>query len=135
MFLIRFDACNRELLNIASIGFVLYYESTILWKHKAILHNSKNSNYAEYKALISALKFALDFNIQYLYIEGDAKIVIDQIKQICNTKSESVKPLLKEVNELKSKFHFIEFEHIYRKNNIYADSLANSALNSYFNNS
>ena len=128
MFLIQFDACNRELLNKASIGFVLYYDSTVIWKHYSLLDNSSNSNYAEYKALISALKFALSLNIKYLHVEGDAKIVIDQIKDKCNAKSISIQPLLKEVKTLKSKFNYIEFEHIYRRNNILADSLANQAL-------
>ena len=131
MFLLQFDACNRDLLNIASIGYVLYYDSTVIWTHHSILNESYNSNYAEYKALISALKFAVSLNIKYLQVEGDAKIVIDQIKDLCHTKSPIVQPLLKEVNELKSKFNYIEFEHIYRKNNIYADSLANQALYEY----
>tara|TARA_B100001093_G_scaffold519617_1_gene609481 strand:+ start:3619 stop:4023 length:405 start_codon:yes stop_codon:yes gene_type:complete len=131
MFLIQFDACNRETLNIASIGYVLYYDSTVLWKHYSILENSYNSNYAEYQALISALKFALSLNIKYLQVEGDAKIVIDQIKELCHTKSPTVQPLLKEVNQLKSEFNEIDFEHIYRQKNIYADSLANQALYEY----
>tara|TARA_B100001093_G_scaffold446717_1_gene451208 strand:+ start:1782 stop:2195 length:414 start_codon:yes stop_codon:yes gene_type:complete len=131
MFLIQFDACNRELQNIASIGYVLYYDSTVIWKHCSILKESYNSNYAEYKALIYALKFALSLNIKYLQVEGDAKIVIDQIKDLCNTKSPSVQPLLEEVKQLKSKFNEIEFEHIYRDKNILADSLANQALYDY----
>tara|TARA_Y100000389_G_C17333316_1_gene449296 strand:- start:408 stop:809 length:402 start_codon:yes stop_codon:yes gene_type:complete len=128
MFLIQFDACNRDFKNQASIGYVLYYDSTILWKHYSLLDKACNSNYAEYKALISALKFALSLNIKYLYVEGDAKIVIEQIKDKCRTKSIIIQPLLKEVKNLKSKFNFIEFEHIYRKKNILADSLANQAL-------
>lgn len=131
MFLIQFDACNREIQNIASIGYVLYYDSTVVWKHYSILEGSHNSNYAEYKALIGALKFALSLNIKYLQVEGDAKIVIDQIKNLCHTKCPSVQPLLEEVNKLKSKFNEIDFEHIYREKNILADSLANQALYDY----
>ncbi len=128
MFLLQFDACNRDVLGIASIGFVLYYNSTVVAKHYAMLNEAYDSNYAEYKALISALKYASNLEIKYLYVEGDAKIVIDQINNICNINYERVKPLHKEVNNLKSKFDFINFEHIYRKYNIYADSLANQAI-------
>lgn len=131
MFLLQFDACNREVLGLASIGFVLYYDSTVVAKHYSMLNEAYDSNYAEYKALIYALKYASKLQIKDLYVEGDAKIVIDQINNNCNIKYERVKPLHKEVNKLKLDFDFINFEHIYRKYNNYADSLANQALIEY----
>ena len=134
MFLLQFDACNRDCLNIGSIGYVIYYDSNILLKKYKILNNALNSNYAEYKALIEGLKSAIKLNIKDLYVEGDAKIVIEQINNNCNVKSESVKPLYKEVLHLLKHFDTINLNHIYRKQNIYADSLANQALIDYFNN-
>ena len=97
-----------------------------------MLQEAYDSNYAEYKALISALKYASKLEIKDLYVEGDAKIVIDQINNNCNINYERIKPLHKEVNNLKSNFDFINFEHIYRKYNTYADSLANQALIEHF---
>ena len=133
MFLLQFDACNRELLNIGSIGFVIYYDNIVLIKHYEILNKSYDSNYAEYRALINALKYAKKLNIKNLYVEGDAKIVIDQINNECNIKCDRVKPLFNKVNQLKKQFDFINFEHIYRRYNNYADSLANHALIEHFN--
>jgi probable phosphoglycerate mutase len=132
MFLLQFDACNRDYLNIGSIGYVIYYHNNVLIKKYKILNNALNSNYAEYKALIEGLKNAIKLNIKDLYVEGDAKIVIEQINNNCNVKSESVKPLYKEVLTLLKYFDTINFNHIYRKQNIYADSLANQALIDYF---
>jgi ribonuclease HI len=131
MFLLQFDACNRELLNIGSIGFVLFNDDIVLYEHCELLNDSKNSNYAEYSALIKALEFCIKFNIREIYIEGDAKIVIDQINNICNVKSDMIKPLYAKVNNLKNHFEFINFQHIYRKYNAFADSLANQALLNY----
>jgi len=131
MFLIQFDACNRDLLGIGSIGFVLYYDSIVLCKHYSLLPTSSDSNCAEYKALISALEFAIKWNITELYVEGDAQIIINQINQLCNINCSRLKPLFNKVTNLKRKFDFINFEHIYRKHNIFADSLANHALNNY----
>jgi ribonuclease HI len=132
MFLIQFDACNRETIGIASIGFVLYYDSVTMYKHSSLIYDHvPDSNYAEYKALIEALKFALKFDIKDLQIEGDAKIVLLQINDKCNVKSDSIKPLLYEAKELVKNFKNINFEHIYRKRNIVADSLANKALYNY----
>ena len=133
MFLLQFDACNRDNLKLGSIGYVLYYDSTILIKKHKILKLALNSNYAEYKALIEGLKNAIELNIKDLYVEGDAKIVIEQINNNCNIKSNSVKPLYNEVVLLKKHFDNIHFNHIYRKHNLIADSLANQALIEYFN--
>ena len=133
MFLLQFDACNRDILGIGSIGFVLYYDNIVLLKDYKLLKQPYNSNYAEYCALIYALDYVSKLNIKDLYVEGDAKTVIDQIKDICNIKSDIVKPLHKKVKKLIKKFDFINFENIYRKYNIYADSLANQALLDYYN--
>ena len=61
--------------------------------------------------------------------------LIEQINNKCNVKSNSVKPLYHEVLNLLKYFDNIDFNHIYRKHNLYADSLANHALIEYFNNS
>ena len=42
-----------------------------------------------------------------------------------------IKPLYVKVNNLKKYFEFINFQHIYRKYNAFADSLANQALLNY----
>ena len=134
MFSIQFDACNREYTGLSSIGYALFYDSILLWTHYSMIQPAVNSSYAEYEALVNALKFAISLNIQYLNVQGDAKIVIDQINNICSAKSDTIKPLLCEVNNLKKKFKVIEFEHIYRKDNILADSLANQAIINYLYN-
>ena len=132
MFLLQFDACNREVLGIGSIGFVLYYDNIVLLKDCKLLKESYNSNYAEYCALIYSLNYALKLNIKNLYVEGDAKIVLDQLKDECNINSEIVKPLYYKAKKLIKKFDFINLEFIQRKHNKFADSLANQALIDYF---
>ena len=132
MFLLQFDACYRDNLNIGSIGYVIYYDSVILIKKYKILNNTLNSNFSEYKALIEGLKNAIGYNIKDLTVEGDAKIVIEQINNKCNINSNIIKPLYDEVLILKKYFDNINFNHIYRKQNLYADSLANQALIEHF---
>ena len=133
MFLLQFDACNRDNLGIGSVGFVLYYDNIVLLTKYKLLNEAHNSNYAEYCALIYALKHLIELNIKDIFIEGDAKIVLEQIKGNCKINSNIIKPLYNEVKKLIEKFDFINFEHIYRKYNNYADSLANQALLDYFN--
>ena len=131
MFLLQFDACNRDNLGIGSVGFVLYYDNIVLLTKYKLLNEAHNSNYAEYCALIYALKHLIELNIKDIFIEGDAKIVLEQIKGNCKINSNIIKPLYNEVKKLIEKFDFINFEHIYRKYNNYADSLANQALIEY----
>ena len=132
MFLLQFDACNRDNLGIGSVGFVLYYDNIVLLTKYKLLNEAHNSNYAEYCALIYALKCLIELNIKDIFIEGDAKIVLEQIKGNCNINSNIIKPLYNEVKKLIEKFDFINFEHIYRKYNNYADSLANQALIDFY---
>ena len=133
MFLIQFDACDRKLLNLSSIGYVLYYDNVVLCKHYSLINDKvPDNNYAEYTALIKALEFALSYKIKDIFIEGDAKTVIEQLNNNCNVNCDHIRPLYNKVIKLKQKFDYINFEHIYRKKNTMADSLANQALYNYF---
>jgi hypothetical protein len=55
-------------------------------------------------------------------------LVINQVNGIYKVKSDFLLPLHKEVLALKSKFDFIEFNHVYRDYNKRADALSNLAL-------
>lgn len=132
MFLLQFDACTREYIGLSSIGFVIYFNDVVIYEESFIINEKIDSTSAEYLALIYGLKKASILNIKQLYIEGDAKIVIDQINKICKVHFEKIRFFLNNIENLKKNFNFITFNHIYRKYNIYADSLANYALIQYF---
>ena len=132
MFLLQFDACTREHIGISSIGYVIYFNDIVIYEDSFIIDEIIDSTSAEYLALIYALKKASILNIKDMYVEGDAKIVIDQINKICKVHFDKIRFFLNNIENLKKKFNFISFNHIYRKYNIYADSLANYALIQHF---
>ena len=132
MFLLQFDACNREHLGLSSIGYVIYFNDVVIYEHSFIINEIIDSTSAEYLALIYGLKTASILNIKNLYVQGDAKIVIDQIHKLRNVNFDKIRFFLNNIENLKKNFNFITFNHIYRKYNIFADSLANYALIIHF---
>ena len=59
---------------------------------------------------------------------GDSLLVINQVNGIFKVNSELLRELHTEVIELKGKFKYIEFNHVYREYNKRADELSNLAL-------
>ena len=97
------------------------------------MESSKTINHIE-DSFNRAKEEKSKLNDEVLDIKGlTSKKVKHFLNNICNIKCEHVKPLHKEVNKLKNKFKTISFEHIYRKKNIFADSLANQALQEFKN--
>lgn len=133
MYLLQFDGGSRGNPGICAIGYVLYDDSMVLVKNNMIISENDTNNYAEYNGLIKGLEHAISLDIKELYVQGDSKIVINQVQDIYRVNCDKLKPLYKQVINLKKKFNFINFEHIYRRDNIYADSLVNQAYNNYFN--
>jgi ribonuclease HI/probable phosphoglycerate mutase len=96
------------------------------------LRNGTN-NEAEYYALIEGLKMALKNNLQCIHVEGDSKLIINQMTGTYKVKAENLLPLYTEAMELSKRFRIIKFNHIKRELNKQADKLANSALDVYMN--
>jgi ribonuclease HI len=96
-----------------------------------IVSKNNTNNFAEYNGLIKGLEYAISLEIKELLVQGDSKIVINQVQDIYRTNCEDLKPLYNNVLNLKKKFNIIDFEHIYRRDNIFADSLVNDAYNTY----
>jgi hypothetical protein len=63
-----------------------------------------------------------------LSVLGDSLLVINQVNGLYKVKSDFLLPLHKEVLSLRSKFDYIEFNHVYRYNNKRADELSNMAF-------
>ena len=72
----------NENIGISSIGYVIYFNDVVIYEESFIINEKIDNTSAEYLALIYGLKTASILNIKELYIEGDAKIVIDQINKI-----------------------------------------------------
>ena len=126
-FKLNFDGASKGNPGLSGAGMVIYKNEEEIWSsHKFI--GCKTNNQAEYSALIFGLEGALKLGIKSLLVFGDSLLVINQVNGLYKVKSDFLLPLHKEVLSLKSKFDFIEFNHVYRDNNKRADQLSNMAF-------
>ncbi|XP_070003616.1 uncharacterized protein [Nicotiana sylvestris] len=80
------------------------------------------NNMAEYEACILRLKLAIDMNVQELLVIGNSYLLVHQVLGEWATKKTKIFPYLHYVQELIKRFTKIEFKHIPRIQNEFADA-------------
>lgn len=126
-FTMNFDGCSKGNPGFAGIGAVIYKNEEEIWSGSKFI-GVKTNNFSEYSALIFGLKQAIQMGIEHLCVLGDSLLVINQVNGVYKVKSEDLKELYEEVNQLKKQFKIVEFNHVYREKNKRADELSNIAL-------
>ncbi|CAK8561523.1 unnamed protein product [Lathyrus sativus] len=86
------------------------------------------NNFAEYRAAILGMKYALKKGFTNICIQGDSKLVCSQIDGSWKVKNESLSTLYKVAKELKDKFVSFQISHVLREFNSEADAQANLAV-------
>jgi ribonuclease HI len=124
---LNFDGASKGNPGLSGVGAVIYKNKEEIWSSCKFI-GCKTNNQAEYSALILGLEGAISLGIKCLSVLGDSLLVINQVNGLYKVKSNFLLNLHKEVLTLKSKFDFIEFNHVYRDNNKRADALSNLAL-------
>ncbi len=141
MYTLQFDGLFRGGSQSSEIGpkcwiFVLWLGDLPSWAVVAHGHgayarsNNATANIAEYLALIEGLDALLDFGIfhEEVWIVGDAKCVIDQMKGIADVNASSIKPLYARAARIARKFQNLIWCWTPRKNNHQADQLTRRAM-------
>src|SRR6185503_12530857 len=101
----------------AEAGVVLVSLEGGKFQYAVRLHFPVSNNVAEYEALISDLRIAIDIGATHLYVYGDSKLVIDQVMKNSNCESPLMEAYCQEVHKLEGKFWGMELHHIPRKQN------------------
>jgi ribonuclease HI len=127
-FVLYFDGCSKGNPGKAGIGAVIYKNGVEYWAACKYIGNKRTNNEAEYCALILGLKSAIDHGIKRLSVCGDSLLVINQINKIYKVKHPNLSDLYDEVVKLKPNFDYLDFNHVYRKDNKRADELSNLGL-------
>ena len=91
------------------------------------LHFPASNNMAEYEALLSGLRIAIELGIKRLDVRGDSQLVIDQVMKEASCHDEKMEAYYNAVRRLEVKFNGLELNHIARKYNEEADQLAKIA--------
>ena len=86
-----------------------------------------SNNEAEYKAVIASLNLANSLEVDQLEVCSDSQLVVWQIEDTYEAKSERMILYLQKVRELLKKFILVQVKHVPRARNSRADSLAKLA--------
>jgi len=128
---LMFDGGSRGNPGLCGAGYVIYKNGKEITKSGKVVSERNTNNYAEYMGLLLGLHDAIKSGIKELIIEGDSKLVINQLNGSYKCKSYNLMPLIERAKEYLSKLSNYTLKHIPRDENSVADGLANIAMNNY----
>ncbi|MFI5782465.1 bifunctional RNase H/acid phosphatase [Nocardia sp. NPDC051570] len=99
----------------------------VLAERKQALGIATN-NVAEYRGLIAGLEAAAELGAREVEVRMDSKLVVEQMSGRWQVKHEAMIPLADRARRLVAGFDRVRFQWIPRKENSYADRLANEAM-------
>lgn len=125
---IQFDGASLGNPGPMGIGVVLYDGSEMIDTISERLPGTGTNNRAEYTALLKGIRRAKKLGWKRVYIEGDSKLIINQVKGIFAVRKPHLKQLHREVLAVLSEFDFYKLKWIPRELNAVADSLSKKAV-------
>ena len=125
---LEFDGCSKGNPGRAGAGAVLYEGIREIWADAKYVGDKETNNVAEYTGLIMGLHEARRRNISRLLVRGDSELIIKQMNGQYAVKSENIRHYHQAAKDLATQFKWIEFRHVYRKDNARADELSNKGL-------
>ncbi len=111
----------------AGIGIVIFDQDGRQVGKISSYIGKRTNNFAEYTALIRALKIAKYFKTNLLKIRTDSELVVKQLRGEYRVKNDQMKKLYDQAVALIKSIHTCKIEHIPREQNDKADYLAKKA--------
>ena len=106
----------------SGIGVVLEIGDDIVEHSEDIGYGTNNE--AEYRALITGLRMALDRGVETLHVRADSQLVVRQVTGEYKIKKKELQRLAMEARALIDRFSSVRFEHVMRGLNERADALS-----------
>ena len=125
---IQFDGAAIPNPGEMGIGVVLIEDKDIITEIAKKLPDKGTNNIAEYTALLTGISAASELGWKEVLIEGDSKLVINQVKGAWKINKAHLKRLHAQVVKDLSKFDSYALNWIPREKNSVADELASKAL-------
>ena len=126
--LLRFDGASRGNPGPGGSAAVLYGADGTISSYCYKYHGAPvTNNVAEYVGLVIGLKMALAAGLLELVVEGDSKLVIEQVFGNWKCRHPNILPLFEEALALKKQFETIDGRWIPRAKNVDADRFSNEA--------
>lgn len=124
---IHIDGASKGNPGPASVGVIIDQDGKRITQIAKSIGEATN-NFAEYSALIVALEEAKNLKAEHVRVFTDSELLYHQLKGKYKIKSDNLKGLHKQANELAQGFKKIELKHIPREENSEADKLASSVF-------
>lgn len=122
------DGASRGNPGNAGIGIVFIDENNNVIKEINDYIGETTNNIAEYTALVTALREALEMQCDEIKVFSDSELMVKQINKEYQVKNKGLKPLYEEVCSLINEFKSFTIQHIRREHNKRADELANRGI-------
>jgi len=129
--IVTFDGASRGNPGLSGAGFVIWNGNTKIYEGSEFISENSTNNYAEYMAILLAIKKCNELNIKNIIVKGDSKLVIQQIQGNYKVNSSKLKSLYDFVTLEIEKLTYLKLIHIERSLNKEADALANLAIDNW----
>jgi ribonuclease HI len=126
---IYIDGSSRGNPGLSGIGIVGIEENKRMFSYREFI-GIKTNNQAEYFALKRALQIS-SYHTKNIRIKSDSILLVNQRSKKYKIRNMELKNISMEVANLEKLFEIIEYRHIMRTENSYADFEANSAVDDY----
>ena len=128
---ITFDGATRGNPGLCGAGFVIWNNDIKIFTGSEFISKNNTNDFAEYYALLIALKKCNELKIQNIIIKGDSELVIKQLNKEYNIQETNLLPLYNSVLHELNNFQSFKFIHIPCEKNKDADFAANKAITEY----
>jgi len=125
---VHIDGGSRGNPGPAAAAFVLDDAAGNRLAAKAFVLGKTTNNVAEYTALLRALEAANALGAMDVAVFSDSELLVRQLTGLYKVKSDLIRPLYEQVNDLREQFDCFSIRHIMREQNKEADRLVNEAL-------
>src|ERR1700758_4978445 len=88
----------------------------------------QTNNYAEYSALLAALKYAAEHHSRALKVISDSELLVKQLRGEYKVRNPALQELYSEARKLIRQLDWFSIQHVLREKNREADRLANAAM-------
>lgn len=122
------DGASRGNPGDAGIGIVMLDEGGNVVKEICDYIGQTTNNIAEYTALVTAMKEAIEVGCEEIEVFSDSELMVKQIKGEYQIKNEGLKRLYSQVSQLMKEFRSFSINHVKREFNKRADELANEGI-------
>src|SRR5688572_30026342 len=115
--LIHTDGGSRGNPGPSALGVYITDENGAVLKEHGRFLGRQTNNYAEYMAIIDALRHAKEFGADEVDMFMDSELAVKQLNGEYRVKNPGLAPLFLEVHNLKLGFKKVRFVHVRREQN------------------